>query len=66
MSNVLALWRSFDLQDDNLTQQNTFPRLVVANKLSGGTLAYLSKLQNVKTISVKEGKVQLICNNYSY
>ena len=66
MSNVLALWRSFDLQDDNLAQQNTFPRLVVANKLSGGTLAYLSKLQNVKTISVKEGKVQLICNNYSY
>ena len=39
------------MQDDNLTQQNTFPRLVVANKLSGGTLAYLSKLQNFRQLA---------------
>ena len=59
MSNVLALWRSFDLQDDNLAQQNTFPCLVVANKLTGGTSAYLSKLQNARQLAKKRAKCSL-------
>lgn len=59
MSNVLALWRSFDLQDDNLAQQNTFPCLAVANKLTGGTSAYLSKLQNARQLAKKRAKCSL-------
>ena len=59
MSNVLALWRSFDLQDDNLAQQNTFPCLAVANKLTGGTSAYLSKLQNARQLAKKRPKCSL-------
>ena len=59
MSNVLTLRRSFDLQDDNLAQQNTFPRLAVANKLTGGTSAYLSKLQNARQLAKKRAKCSL-------